>query len=138
MSRPAFVAVSIGLALGACSSSPRAFVPQLAAAPADQTEYESDLAACQARVAQEIHSDHSGTVSSSVGAAAGAITAASVMLPPLGLLPAWALAKANRVRLEDKVRKNTGSCLAEQGYSVAEWQLASKARKKAAAAARAR
>lgn len=140
------------LALGACSSRPREFVPNLQAPPADLAKYEIDYLKCQALVAQGQRSNFGARIASGgagiatglgVGAATmagasssmvGAIAAAStamVAMPVVGIAAAWGVAKARKKKKEREVQEATALCLSEQGYQVAGGELARKRRKSA-------
>jgi len=135
--------LAAALTLQACSSKPREFSPQLAAAPADQQGFESAYATCRQLLA-EGKLDSSGRLASGgAGAAAGATTLAAgsaaaasvggygglavasltvVALPFAMLGGAWGLAKAKKSKKEKKIQQATAGCLAERGYEVAGWE----------------
>jgi hypothetical protein len=138
----AFIWVLVACSLSACSSRPREFAPSLAATPEDQSRFADDYERCRVMVAQGQRSGFgsrlaSGTVGVAsgvgVGAAmaggtygtvAGAATAAAatlVLMPVVGVLGAWGLAKAKKSKKEREVKEALGTCLSENGYQVAGW-----------------
>lgn len=130
-------------ALSACSSRPREFAPALAAAPADQAKYDVDYQNCRVLVANGQRSGFgSGVASAGVGTAAGvgvgavmaggtygSVAAASaaaaatlVLMPVVGVVGAWGIAKRNKLKKEREIKAATSLCLSENGYSVASWK----------------
>jgi hypothetical protein len=139
----ALVAIAVAVSLTACSSRPRQFAPTLAAAPADQTKFAADYETCRVLVASGKRSDFGGTAASAgVGTAAGvgvgvamaggtygsvaAATAAAattiILMPIAGVLGAWGMAKRSKLKKEKEVKAATQLCLAENGYTVANWK----------------
>ena len=133
--------------LQACSSRPREFAPQLAAAPASQSEFDAAYANCQQLlVAGKL--DSSGRVSSAAagaGAAAGtaaiggtaaaaaggygglAVASATIVLLPFALIGgAWGLSRMKRAKKERAIKTALAGCLGERGYEVAGWTKALK------------
>ena len=143
------VAAGFCLALEACSSRPREFTPELAAAPPDQAKFDASLDECkQLYVAGKL--DRSGRLASGgAGAAAGGAVAAggvaaatsaglygaaAVMSATLVLMPvaivggAIGMAKVKRKRKEKAIQAAMAGCLRDRGYEVASWQRAPKVR----------
>jgi len=139
------VCVSIAiccLALQACSSRPRDFTPTLAAAPADQLQFDAAYASCRDELAAG-KLDLSGKGSSAgAGAAAGAGTAvaggataaalggyagaaaaaSTIVLLPFAIIGgAWGMSKMKRAKKERAIKLALGNCLHERGYEVAGW-----------------
>ena len=129
--------------LTACSSRPREFAPTLAAAPADAAKYDADYQNCRVLVANGQRSGFgSGVASAGVGTAAGvgvgaamaggtygSVAAASaaaaatlVLMPVVGVVGAWGIAKRNKLKKEREIKAATSLCLSENGYSVASWK----------------
>lgn len=117
-----------------CSSKPRAFAPQLAAAPADEIAYQHSLARCRESAGMTGGKSTGTKIASGAGAAAvggataggaswGAAAAASaasiVALPVLGLV--WGLSRGDRSRKERRIKQSTAECLQGEGYTVAGW-----------------
>jgi hypothetical protein len=143
--------LAAGLVAG-CSSRPRAFDPQLAAAPADATAYDRTVDACRTLVAQGHRSGFgamlasggagvattAGVTTAAVGAGAvgpfmgaTAAAAATAALPVIGMLGAWGFAKVRKSKKERAIKQAMGLCLAEQGYEVSGWAVAQKRSAKA-------
>jgi hypothetical protein len=131
------------VSLSACSSRPRQFAPTLAAAPADQTRFAADYETCRVLVANGQRSGFGATAASAgVGTAAGvgvgvamaggtygsvaAATAAAattiILMPVVGVIGAWGIAKRSKLKKEKEVKAATQLCLAENGYTVADWK----------------
>ena len=130
-----------GLVLQACSSRPREFTPTLAAAPADQAQFDAAYSECpQLVVNGKLQSSGRGG-SAAGGAAAGAGTAAvggalasaggyaglaaasaTIVLLPFAVLGgAWGMSKAKRAKKERAIKSAMEGCLSERGYRVAGW-----------------
>ena len=130
-----------GLVLQACSSRPREFTPTLAAAPADQAQFDAAYSECQQMVVNgKLQSSGRGG-SAAGGAAAGAGTAAvggalasaggyaglaaasaTIVLLPFAVLGgAWGMSKAKRAKKERAIKSAMEGCLSERGYRVAGW-----------------
>ena len=140
-------ALAVCLSLQACSSRPREFTPQLAAAPASQPEFDAAYATCQ-QLLVDGKLDSSGRASSAAagaGAAAGtaaiggtaaaaaggygglAVAGATIVLLPFALLGgAWGLSRMKRAKKERAIKVALEGCLKEQGYEVAGWAKAQK------------
>jgi hypothetical protein len=139
----ALAAVLAVVSLTACSSRPRQFAPKLAAAPADQTQFAADYQNCRVLVANGQRSGFGSTAASAgVGTAAGvgvgvamaggtyssvaAATAAAattvVLMPIVGVIGAWGMAKRSKAKKEKEVKAATKLCLTESGYDVAGWK----------------
>ena len=129
--------------LTACSSRPREFAPALAAAPADQAKYNADYQNCRVLVASGQRSGFgAGVASAGVGTAAGvgvgavmaggtygsmaaayaAAAATLVLMPVVGVVGAWGVAKRNKLKKEREIKAATTLCLAENGYAVTSWK----------------
>ena len=139
--------VSIGLIailfLQACSSRPRQFSPTLAAAPADQTQFQASLSECGQLMADGKLNSAGHLASGGAGAAAGATTmavggtaaaaaggwtglavasATVVLLPFAAVAGAWGMAKKKKNRKERAVQQAMAGCLTERGYPVVGWE----------------
>lgn len=131
------------VSLSACSSRPRQFAPTLAAAPAEPDRYSADYETCRVLVANGQRSGFgSDLASAGVGTAAGvgvgvamaggtyssvaAATAAAattvVLMPIVGVIGAWGIAKRSKLKKEREVKAATQLCLAENGYAVSGWK----------------
>lgn len=147
-------AVVASLALEGCSSRPREFSPQLAAAPASPSQFETDYAQCQQMLAAGQLDSNGRALSAAAGVGAGAGTAAiggataaavggwsgvalasaTVVLLPFAVLGgAWGLSRAKRAKKEHAIKTALQGCLHERGYEVATWTKAPKAKVAAAA-----
>lgn len=143
------VSVSViicGLAVQACSSRPREFTPNLAAAPASQTQFDSAYAECRQLLADGKLNSSGKRSSLAGGAAAGAGTAAvgsalaagggyaglaaasaTVVLLPFAIVGgAWGMSKIKRVKKERAIKIAMQGCLQDRGYQVAGWSKALK------------
>jgi hypothetical protein len=67
-----------------------------------------------------------GGASGGALAAMAAASTAVVVLPVVGVMAAWGVAKANKSKKENEVKKATGLCLSELGYTVSDWEVAKK------------
>ena len=135
--------------LEACSSRPREFTPTLGTIPADQAQFDAAYAECkQLLVTGKL--DKSGRLASggagvaaggAVGVAGGAAAAGAglyggmaVMSATLVLMPvaviggAVGMAKIKRHRKEAAIQRAMAGCLRQQGYEVASWQKAPRAK----------
>jgi hypothetical protein len=145
MKTTACMAAVLALCLQGCASTPRAFEPRIAAAPADMAAYEAAFVQCSNEVAAGRRSSfRSGRAGSAVGGAAvagavGVVTAGSAasgagMLAGAaagaGLLVGFALAapfafyglsRVQRARKEAEIKDAMTLCLAEEGHVVTEW-----------------
>lgn len=142
-------AAAVAVLLLGCSSRPRNFEPVLAAAPADQSAYQSHLRNCQVIVATGGWKDGRGVsaaggavagvgagvatgsavaagTSGMIGAAAAAAAAAAVALPVVGVLGAWGISKIKKSKNERQLKSELSQCLASGGYSVDRWRAMSK------------
>jgi len=142
-------AVAIALMIGACSSRPREFRPNLAAAPsaADQAKFNADVSeCCELLVAGKL--DSSGRLASAgAGAAAGAATAVGgaalassaglyggmavasatvVLLPFAAVGGAWMMANAKRSKKEKAIQAVMAGCLSERGHTIVGWEKTGK------------
>ena len=142
-------AVAIALVIGACSSRPREFRPNLAAAPpaADQAKFDADVRQCNdLLVAGKL--DSSGRLASAgAGAAAGAATAVGgaalassagfyggmavasatvVLLPFAAVGGAWMMANAKRSKKEKAIQAVMAGCLTERGHTIVGWEKTGK------------
>lgn len=146
MAKDTFMAISLAaVLLSGCSSAPRTFSPQLAAAPKDAEAYEAALDACrqQAELAAYAKKNRTGSAvakgaggaavgamgagGASYGAAAAAASAGIVAAPLLGIF--WGVGRINRGKKEGRYKDIAGDCLAEDGYQVAGWQRVKRSRK---------
>jgi hypothetical protein len=133
------------VALGACSSRPREFAPTFAAAPADPAKFEADYQSCRVMVAEGQRSGFGARLASggagvaagagvgmamaggTYGTMAGAAAAASatlVLMPAVGVLGAWGLAKAKKNKKERATKAAMSLCLSELGYAADGWKVA--------------
>ncbi|MXO61382.1 hypothetical protein GRI89_17710 [Altererythrobacter salegens] len=118
-----------------CSTTPRAFTPQLAAAPADGATYEQVLADCRIAAAPLGGKRYATKVAAGAGTAAvGSATAggaawgasaavgaaAVVAVPVVGLV--WGISRIERGKKESRIKKAEAECLSQQGYEVAGWE----------------
>ena len=142
-------AVATALLIGACSSRPREFRPNLAAAPSmeDQAKFDSDVRECSdLLVAGKL--DSSGRLASAgAGAAAGAATAVGgaalassaglyggmavasatvVLLPFAAVGGAWMMANAKRSKKEKAIQAVMAGCLTERGHTIVGWEKTGK------------
>jgi len=146
----------VALSLTACSSKPRYFEPQLAAAPEDPAKYQEVHDSCRKMVAEGQTSGFGarvasggvgvaagvgvtaaafgGTTYGSMAAAATAASAALVMMPVIGVAAAWGVAKANKAKKEKATKAAMTTCLSELGYTVSDWKTAKRPKNKNAAA----
>lgn len=137
------VSILIGcLALQACSSRPREFTPTLAAAPADEAQFDMAYEDCRAQLAAGKLDMSGRSGSAATGAAAGAGTAvaggataaalggyagaaaaaATIVLLPVAIVGgAWGMSKMKRAKKERAIKVALGNCLHERGYEVAGW-----------------
>ncbi|HET7709783.1 MAG TPA: hypothetical protein VFK50_09665 [Sphingomicrobium sp.] len=144
--RGAGAAVAIALVIGACSSRPREFRPNLAAAPPsaeEQAKFDSDVKQChQLLVAGKLDSE-GRLASAGAGAAAGAATMAGgaalasgaglyggmavasatvVLIPFAAVGGAWMMANAKRSKKEKIIQKAMAGCLTERGHTIVGWE----------------
>lgn len=131
-----------GLALEGCSSKPREFSPQLAAAPTSESQFDAAYAQCQQMYAAGQLDSNGRAKSAAVGVGAGAGTAAiggataaavggwggvalasaTVVLLPFAIVGgAWGMSRAKRAKKEHAIKAALQGCLHEHGYEVAEW-----------------
>ncbi|MDO1559192.1 hypothetical protein Q0812_07095 [Brevundimonas sp. 2R-24] len=148
-SRGAVALVACGaLAASACSTTPRAYSPVMAAAPADQAAFEAAFNQCSQEVAagrtQNFREGRGGAVAggTALGAAAGVVAGASaasgagmlggvaagaglatglILVAPIAII---GMSAAKRGHNERIVRDAMTRCLAEEGHTVADWRLA--------------
>ena len=158
MDRAIIAAVAAGVLLSSCSSRPREFTPRLAAAPADQAQYEADYERCRALVASGQRSNFgsgrgasaaagaagaaagvglgaaalAGTTYATYGAAAAAAGATLLLAPVVGVAAAVGMAKHKRAKKEREIKTATSLCLSEAGYHVSDWTKTKKRTVKAA------
>ena len=146
------VVAALAVSLTACSSKPRYFEPRLAAAPDNQERFEAAQENCRTMVAEGQRSGFGARLASgglgvaagvgvtaatmggtygTMAAAATAASAALVMMPVIGVAAAWGVAKANKAKKEKDVKEATALCLSELGYTVSEWKVAKRPKKKA-------
>ena len=149
LKKSVLIVMAGAVALSGCSSRPRNFAPVLAAAPADQKAYETQLQTCRERLAARM--DRSGRLASAaagtavgvgagyaagaataagtavtIGAAGAAAAAAAMVLPIAGLAGAWGVSKIKKTKKERAIKNAMAECLAEGGYSVEQWRVMSK------------
>jgi hypothetical protein len=151
------VTVCAGLLVQGCSSRPREFTPTLGIATAEAAGFDQAYATCtQLMVAGKLDTEGrsgslgtgvaAGATTAAVGAGAvaaigpsmGALAAASatvVLLPFAVIGGMWGSAKMKRAKKEAAIKKVISGCLQERGYSVADWELASRKRSSTAAVA---
>lgn len=139
------MSLAVALALQGCSSRPRQFTPELAAAPTDRREFDSAFATCTQLLAEGKLTSEGRLASGAVGAAAGATTlavgsaaasgaglyggmavagATLVALPFVAVFGAWGLAKSKKKKKERAIQAATAGCLEERGYKVTGWTRA--------------
>lgn len=148
MLRASLIAVTASAVLvTGCASTPRSFAPVLAAAPADEGNFQQVLASCR-EIAVQSNGRRSGRLASagagvaggagaaavgtaatagtysSYGAAAAAGGAVIVAVPIFGLAAAWGLARINRGNNERRINQAAQDCLATEGYAVTSWERA--------------
>ena len=137
----------VSVLLEGCSSRPREFSPQLATAPASQSQFDAAYANCEQMLAAGKLDSNGRAVSAVAGAGAGAGTAAlggataaavggwsgvalasaTIVLLPFAVLGgAWGMSRAKRAKKEHAIKAALQGCLHERGYEVAEWRKASK------------
>ena len=146
MKRTILAVILAGATLASCSSRPREFVPRLAAAPADQAQFETDHERCRTLVANGQRSNFgsgrgasaaaaaAGTAAgvglgaaalggtyATYGAAAAAAGATIILAPVVGVAAAVGMAKHKRAKKERVIKNATSLCLSEAGYQVAGW-----------------
>lgn len=125
--------------LSACSTRPREFRAQLEAPPPDAQTFERDMRRCQIMVRRGVKKDFTGTAAQAMlgtggGIGAGALAGglgttlsssvgigASAMFV-VGPLVGFGVSRAIRSGREKKYKEALGSCMAEYGYGVADWQ----------------
>jgi hypothetical protein len=134
--------------LAACASTPRDYVPRLAAEAGDPAAYAQTFDSCRTAVASGQRRNFGSSVAGSVGAGAAATaggaaaTSAAVLaagatvgeaaligalllpymlvLAPVG---AFGYSRAKRSRKETEIKHAMELCLLENGYRVSEWSL---------------
>lgn len=139
------------LLVGGCSTRPREFVPMLAAAPTDTSDYQTDLGTCNQLVAQgykggflEAAAAGGGGVAAGYAAGLGSVaagvtpvglgmsaTAGAALLtimPVVGIGAAVGITRTIRGGKEKKIKTAMADCLAEHGHAVEGWELAKKRR----------
>ena len=133
------------LALEACSSRPRDFMPTLASPAVSQADFETAYATCrQLLVAGKLDSSgRSSSLAGGAGAGAGtaavggtaaamaggwggvALASATVVLLPFAVLGgAWGMSRAKRAKKERAIKTALAGCLQERGFQVAGWSKA--------------
>jgi len=147
------ILVITAVALASCSSRPREFTAQLEAPPADSTGFEQIHESCRVQIAQGkrsgfLVSGAAGTAAAVgtgaaivgsagpgmfAGVAAGAM--AATVMPFIGIGAAWGVAKAKKKKKERDVKQAMALCLTENGYTVSDWEVASRTERKARRAA---
>jgi len=141
--------VAIALVVGACSSRPREFQPNLAVPQStqNQAKIDADVSECrELLVAGKL--DSSGRLASAgAGAATGAATAVGgaalagsaglyggmavasatiVLLPFAAVGGAWIMANAKRSKKEKVIQAVMAGCLAQRGYTIVGWEKTGK------------
>lgn len=135
MRYPVITAIIVAATLtSGCSTRPRAYAPQLAAAPADETAFQQSLDMCHELTASSGGKAIGSKVAGGAGAAAvGGATAGGaawgtaaaagaatiVALPVLGLV--WGISRGERAKKEKRIQRATTECLQAEGYTVAGW-----------------
>lgn len=135
------------MALEACSSRPREFAPQLAIAPASQSEFAAAYASCKELLINGKLDTSGKGASAAAGAGAGAGTAAvgsaaaaaaggygglalasaTVVLLPFAVVGgAWGISRMKRARKERAIKSTLQGCLHERGYEIAGWSRTEK------------
>jgi len=150
----------VPLAVTGCSSAPRNFAPMLGAAPAEPSAYEAAWLECRNEVAAGTGRGANRAGSTAAGLAAGAGAGAAgaaatsgatyatlgsaaaagalviAAVPVLGLAGAWGFSKIRKSKKERAIKAATADCLAQSGYTVADWRVMSKREVRALAANR--
>jgi hypothetical protein len=142
-------ALVLCLSLEACSSRPREFTPQLAIAPAAQSQFDAAYTQCrELLVTGKLDANgRSSSVAAGAGAGAGtaavggaaaaaaggwggvALASATIVLLPFAVVGgAWGMSRMKRTRKERAIKTALQGCLKERGYEVAGWEKAPKAR----------
>lgn len=144
-----FIAAAGAVLVGGCSSKPRNFAPVLSAAPIDEQAYEVQWHSCRAEVAAGTNrkGDYVASAAGGVAAGAGATVVAgaaasgtyatmggamaalgaTVIAAPIAAIGgAWAISKMKKTKKERAIKAAMADCLAERGYSVADWRVMSK------------
>lgn len=141
--------VALALVLGACSSRPREFRPNLSPAqsPESLARFNADARECHdLLVAGKL--DSSGRMASAgAGAAAGTATAVGgaalassaglyggmavasatvVLLPFAAVGGAWVMANAKRGKKERTIQRVMAGCLQERGHTIIGWEKTGK------------
>jgi hypothetical protein len=135
-------AIAAMLILQACSSRPREFSPTLGLAPADQAQFDAELATCKQLFVEGKLDSTGRSGSAAAGAAAGATTAAvgstaaaaaggyaglaaasaTIVLLPFAILGgAWGMSRMKRSKKEQAIKTAMSGCLRERGFEVAGW-----------------
>lgn len=154
-SQAAATILLVSVALQGCSSTPREFAPTLAAAPADNSQFQAAYATCRQLFAEgkldadgRLASGGAGAATGVGAAAAGAAAATAVggwtgvalasatvvALPFVAVGGAWRAAKAKKNKKERRIQQAAAGCLTERGYPVIGWEPVAKGDKKAAPA----
>lgn len=137
------------LLVTACSSPPRNFAPVLSAVPASEEAYQAQFSACQQDIAAGTNRRSDRAASAVGGAAAGAgaslaagaaasgtyatmggamaALGATVIAAPIALIAgAWGISKIKKSQKERAIKTAMAECLADAGYSVADFRVMSK------------
>jgi len=145
----ASAALAIAIMLQGCSSRPREFRPNLAAAPSaeQQAKFDKDVAECRDLLVAGKLDTEGRLASAGAGAAAGAATMAGgaalassaglyggmavasatvVLLPFAAVGGAWMMANAKRSRKEKAIQKVMAGCLSERGHVIVGWEKTGK------------
>lgn len=131
-----------GLLLSGCSTKPRNFAASVSTPVTDQVAFENDYRTCQKLVsAGRTSGFHDAALTGVGGAGAGALfgagsfaaasswSAAGAMataVPFVGVFASFGISRAIRGGKEKKLKRGMTACLAEYGYSVADWAKLSK------------
>jgi hypothetical protein len=141
------ILVATAIGLGGCASTPRGFVPVLAATPADQAAYEAAFRVCSDQVAagrrDSFRAGRGGSAlgGAAIGGGAALVTGASaasgagmlsgvaagaglmtgmIVFAPLAI---YGVSRVQRARKEGEIQAAMAACLAEDGYAVGSWRL---------------
>lgn len=150
--RKTAAALAVIATLTGCASHPRGFSPVMAHAPADQAAFDMAFNVCSGEVAagrrESFRSGRGGSAAGGMavggaaafavgasaaasGAAGGGALAATaggiglaaglVLLAPLAI---YGVSRIQRANKEREIQTAMNTCLAEEGYVVADWRVA--------------
>jgi len=133
-----FAIATSAMLLSGCSTAPRNFAASVSTPVSDQTAFENDYRNCQKMVSAGRTSGFRDAAITGAGAAgagalfgAGSFAAASSWsaagaaasaVPFVGVFAGFGISRAIRGGKERKLKRGMTTCLAEYGYSVADWE----------------